>query len=131
MNLTLPSDEITYPLRTQGDFASIENGAAMVSVTKRFIVIGGHKTSISLEDEFWGALRELARSRKILLSSFILQIKEAHPKNNLSSAVRVFLLEHYRAQPKPSTAYPVPAANAVLKQRSHRARDVGQSLPHE
>jgi len=106
----------------------------MVSVTKRSIVIGGHKTSISLEDEFWGALRELARSRKILLSSFILQIKEAHPKNNLSSAVRVFLLEHYRAQPKPSTAYPLPAAraaNAVLKQRSHHARDVGQSLPHK
>jgi predicted DNA-binding ribbon-helix-helix protein len=66
-------------------------------VIKRSVVIAKHKTSISLEDEFWMALKEIARGRRLTLSPLILAIRQ-HYEGNLSSAVRVFVFDHYRAQ---------------------------------
>jgi predicted DNA-binding ribbon-helix-helix protein len=66
------------------------------SVKKRSIVIGSHKTSISLEDNFWTCLRQIARERATTASELIGMLDAARNGGNLSSTIRVFVLEHYR-----------------------------------
>lgn len=68
------------------------------AVKKRSIVVGKRKTSASLENEFWDALRDVAHSRKITMSALLEIIKATHQQNGLSSAIRVFILNHYRGQ---------------------------------
>jgi predicted DNA-binding ribbon-helix-helix protein len=65
-------------------------------VTKRSIVIAGHKTSVSLEDQFWGALREIATARGTTPARLVSSINADRQHNNLSSAIRLFVLDHYR-----------------------------------
>jgi len=65
-------------------------------VVKRSIVIAGHKTSVSLEDAFWEALKEIAGSRRLTLSDLVATIDSARTQGNLSSAIRLFVLDHYR-----------------------------------
>jgi len=67
-------------------------------VVKRSIVIAGHKTSVSLEDAFWKGLKEIASSRNITLSDIVATIDSERRHGNLSSAIRLFVLDHYRAQ---------------------------------
>jgi predicted DNA-binding ribbon-helix-helix protein len=67
-------------------------------VTKRSIVIGHHKTSVSLEDAFWNALREIARGRGETLSHLVASIDANRQSANLSSAIRLFVLGFYRDQ---------------------------------
>jgi predicted DNA-binding ribbon-helix-helix protein len=66
-------------------------------VTKRSIVIAGHKTSVSLEDAFWKGLKEIASERDLTLSEMVAAIDSGRPAGNLSSAIRLFVLDHYRA----------------------------------
>jgi predicted DNA-binding ribbon-helix-helix protein len=68
------------------------------TVTKRSIVISGHKTSISLEDPFWSGLKEIAKNRSATLSSVVARIESSRQYGNLSSAIRLFVLEHARRQ---------------------------------
>jgi predicted DNA-binding ribbon-helix-helix protein len=68
------------------------------AIKKRSIVIGSRKTSVSLENEFWEALKDIAQSRRIPLSALVETIKAEHQQNGLSSAIRVFILNHYRKQ---------------------------------
>jgi predicted DNA-binding ribbon-helix-helix protein len=65
---------------------------------KRSIVRNGQKTSVSLESEFWDGLREIASQQRITLSTLVSQIAQTRTGNNLSSAIRVFVLNHLRAQ---------------------------------
>ena len=65
-------------------------------VTKRSIVVGGHKTSVSLEGAFWNGLKEVAASRKVTLSDLVGSIDSGRVHGNLSSAVRLFVLDYYR-----------------------------------
>jgi predicted DNA-binding ribbon-helix-helix protein len=67
-------------------------------VVKRSIVIGGHKTSVSLEDEFWNGLKQVAASRSLTLSELVGTIDLNRKNANLSSTLRLFLLDHYRTQ---------------------------------
>ena len=67
-------------------------------VVKRSIVIAGHKTSVSLEDAFWKALKEIASGRNLTLSDLVAAIDSERRHGNLSSAIRLFVLDHYRAQ---------------------------------
>jgi predicted DNA-binding ribbon-helix-helix protein len=67
------------------------------TVKKRSIVIGRHKTSISLEDDFWTSLQQIARARQVTRSDLIASLAAARENSNLSSAIRVFVLDHYRA----------------------------------
>lgn len=67
-------------------------------VVKRSIVIAGHKTSVSLEDAFWAALKEIATGRDMTLSDLVASIDTDRRHGNLSSAIRLFVLDHYRAQ---------------------------------
>jgi len=68
------------------------------SNTKRSIVRNGQKTSVSLEKEFWEALREIASVQKKKLTTLVQQIDEERNGGNLSSAIRVFVFNHLRAQ---------------------------------
>jgi predicted DNA-binding ribbon-helix-helix protein len=67
-------------------------------VVKRSIVIAGHKTSVSLEDAFWRGLKEIATERDITLSDLVASVDTDRRNGNLSSAIRLFVLDHYRAQ---------------------------------
>jgi predicted DNA-binding ribbon-helix-helix protein len=67
-------------------------------VAKRSICIAGHKTSVSLEDAFWKELREIAAERHMKLSELAHTISIEREKGNLSSAIRLFVLEFYRKQ---------------------------------
>ena len=67
-------------------------------VVKRSIVIAGHKTSVSLEDAFWTGLKEIAIARRTTLSDQVAAIDTERHHGNLSSAIRLFVLNHYQAQ---------------------------------
>ncbi len=66
-----------------------------MAVIKRSIVIAGRKTSISLEDDFWRAFKEIASARDLKLTQLVGSIASERT-GNLSSAIRVFVLNHYR-----------------------------------
>ena len=67
-------------------------------IIKRSIVVSGHKTSISLEDAFWSGLKEIAEAQGASLSETVTEIDRARRQNNLSSAIRLFVLGHIRDQ---------------------------------
>jgi predicted DNA-binding ribbon-helix-helix protein len=69
----------------------------MNHVPRRSIMIAGRKTSITLEDAFWIALKEIARARNMPLSDLVATI-DSERHLNLSSAIRVFVLDFYRDQ---------------------------------
>jgi len=68
------------------------------AITKRSVVIGGHKTSVSLEEPFWNAVREIAGNQQVTVSSLLRQIDLERRNSNLSSAIRVYVLESVRSQ---------------------------------
>ena len=71
-------------------------------VIKRSILIAGHKTSVSIEDAFWTALKDIAQARRQSLAERIGAIDGARQtgksSGNLSSAIRVFVLDYYRGR---------------------------------
>ena len=67
-------------------------------VVKRSIVIAGHKTSVSLEDAFWQGLKQIAAGRNLTLSDLVASIDHDRHQGNLSSAIRLFVLDHYRSR---------------------------------
>ena len=75
-------------------------------VVKRSIVIDGHKTSVSLEEAFWKSLREIAHERGDTLTRLVTSIDVNRETKNLSSAIRVFILDFYKGQSgQPSQAF--------------------------
>jgi predicted DNA-binding ribbon-helix-helix protein len=64
------------------------------AIVKRSACIRGRKTSISLEDAFWNYLRDVAVARGLSPSALIAEIDAQNRDTNLSSAVRLFVLEH-------------------------------------
>ena len=67
-------------------------------VVKRSIVIAGHKTSVSLEDAFWKALKDIGAERDTTLSDLVATIDSTRRRGNLSSAIRLFVLEYFQTQ---------------------------------
>ena len=67
------------------------------SIVKRSIVLAGHKTSVSLEEPFYQALKDIAASRRVPLRDLITRIDTDREHGNLSSAIRLFVLNHYKA----------------------------------
>ena len=68
-------------------------------IIKRSVVIGRHRTSVSVEDAFWDDLRQIARAQQLTLSKLIAEIDENRQYNNPSSAIRVFVLQSNFTQP--------------------------------
>lgn len=71
---------------------------AASAVAKHSLTIAGHRTSVSLEQAFWHALRDISRARGQSLAALIGEIDAARGSANLSSAIRVFVLKHAHAQ---------------------------------
>ena len=65
------------------------------TIRKRSVTIAGHSTSVSLEAAFWDGLKEIATARGLSVNGLIEQIDDGRT-GNLSSAIRVFVLRHYR-----------------------------------
>jgi predicted DNA-binding ribbon-helix-helix protein len=67
-------------------------------VAKRSIIVGGHKTSVSLEEQFWSGLKEISGQRGMTLSEVVSEIDTNRQLGNLSSAIRLFVLDHFRSR---------------------------------
>jgi len=93
------------------------------AVVKRSIVIAGHKTSVSLEDAFWNGLKEIGREHKTTLSGLVGDIDVRRLHANLSSAIRIFVLHHFRSQIPQTSTHRVEASTKM-----HRVANVGHSF---
>jgi predicted DNA-binding ribbon-helix-helix protein len=67
-------------------------------VVKRSVEVGGRTTSVSLEDEFWSRLRQIAFDQNISIQQLIFKIDSKREGSNLSSAIRLFVLDYYRSR---------------------------------
>ena len=83
------------PIETAGRVHPAQ-GRKNSSVIKRSVIRNGHKSSISLEDQFWDALREIAEQKDIAISTLVAAIDHNRTTSNLSSAIRVYVLDHFR-----------------------------------
>ena len=65
---------------------------------KRSLTLKGHRTSVSLEDEFWAAFRDIAREKRRPINELAAEIdKDRGLETGLASAIRLYVLAHYRA----------------------------------
>jgi predicted DNA-binding ribbon-helix-helix protein len=72
-------------------------GAIMKSkVIKRSVIVDGHKTSVCLEDAFWSCLNEIAEAQGATVSEMVTEIDRVRQRPNLSSAIRLFVLDWVR-----------------------------------
>ena len=67
-------------------------------VVKRSIVVAGHKTSVSLEAAFWNGMKEISAARDMTLSDLVGEIDGSRQQGNLSSAIRLYVLEYFRTR---------------------------------
>jgi predicted DNA-binding ribbon-helix-helix protein len=65
------------------------------TIHKRSIVLDGLKTSVSLEDEFWTSLREIAANQGVPLGQMLNEVHQTRLSSNFSSALRLFVLQHF------------------------------------
>jgi predicted DNA-binding ribbon-helix-helix protein len=72
-------------------------------VVKRSIVVGGHKTSVSLEEAFWNGMKEISKERGITLSELVGGINTNRQQGSLSSGIRLFVLDHFKNRSAGST----------------------------
>jgi predicted DNA-binding ribbon-helix-helix protein len=70
--------------------------ALATRIRKRSLTVAGHRTSISLEEPFWRALREVAAEQGCSTAELVARIDAARGAGGLSSAIRVYLLEYVR-----------------------------------
>jgi predicted DNA-binding ribbon-helix-helix protein len=75
-----------------------EDGHMKSLIAKRSIMVKRRKTSITLEDDFWQALREIAMLRRVSLSRLISSIDADREFANLSSAIRLFVLRFFKEE---------------------------------
>lgn len=80
-------------------------------IVKRSLSIAGHRTSVSLEEPFWDALREIAQKQSCSIQALVQRIDKERDEQNLSSAIRVFVLQTLRDQLSRQN-YPSPTAEA-------------------
>jgi predicted DNA-binding ribbon-helix-helix protein len=72
--------------------------AVKSQIIKRSIKVSGHRTSITLEDEFWSGLKQIAQAQGASLTQTVTEIDTTRQQGNLSSAIRLFVLGHIRDQ---------------------------------
>ena len=65
---------------------------------KRSVALRGHSTSVSLEDAFWSELKRMSAERNLALSALVAEIDDARTADNLSSALRLAVLNHLRGR---------------------------------
>ncbi|NBV60749.1 MAG: aryl-sulfate sulfotransferase [Rhodobacteraceae bacterium] len=70
---------------------------------KHSLTLQGHRTSVTLEPEFWQAFRTIAEEKGIALNALAAEVDAGRaPETGLASAIRVYVLRHYRAQARPA-----------------------------
>jgi predicted DNA-binding ribbon-helix-helix protein len=70
---------------------------------KHSLTLQGHRTSVTLEAEFWQAFRTIAEEKGIALNALAAEVDAGRaPETGLASAIRVYVLRHYRAQARPA-----------------------------
>ncbi len=84
------------PLTEISTHRAVEQRTTNSRIVKRSIIRNGHKSSVSLEDQFWDCLREIAKTKMLTVSKLIEEIDHRHHGDNLSSAIRVFVLGYYQ-----------------------------------
>ena len=88
-------------------------------VVKRSIVIGDNKTSVTLEDEFWNGLKQIA-DKELTTRSALVKLIDTNRKNgNLSSAIRLFVFNHFRSLGESKPTEGELCAHAALQERRH------------
>ena len=99
------------------------------SVVKRSVFPAGHKTSVSLEDDFWKALKDISGARQMSQSALIHEIDQERRQGNLSSAIRLFVLKFYRSQAAANVADKMLARHSMrapamqqVRRRAEKAR---------
>jgi len=68
------------------------------AIIKHSVVVSTHKTSVSLEDQFWESLKQIADHANVPLGKLVEQIDQGRTRGNLSSAIRIFVLEYFRSR---------------------------------
>ncbi len=91
------------PFRVRRRSADAEGKASvgvsgMRAVVQRSITFGGRKTSVTVDDAFWDGLKEIADRRQMTLADLVVEIDAQRQHSNLSSAIRLYVLEYYRSQ---------------------------------
>lgn len=96
--MTLPNPALDKTSNHPNGHAEKADGDGYLKsqVVKRSLLVGKHKTSVSLEDAFWNALRAIANERGVSLSKLVDNIDSERQHTNLSSAIRLFVYEHHR-----------------------------------
>ena len=92
MSASSPPPDASGPDREAGESGAAKS-VAPGRLLKRSMVIAGHRTSISLENIFWTALKSIATARGQSIAGLVVSIDETRGDANLSSAIRVFVLE--------------------------------------
>ena len=82
-------------------------------VVKRSIVVAGHKTSVSLEEAFWNGMKEISGLRNMTLSELVGEIDSNRQQGNLSSAIRLFVLDYFRTRAMPAAAPDAPRPHGL------------------
>jgi predicted DNA-binding ribbon-helix-helix protein len=88
-------------------------------VAKRSIIVGGRKTSVSVEEAFWSGMKEISGARSMALSQLVSEIDANRNLGNLSSAIRQFVLEHFKSR--------AVAPIGELRPRAGHARELAES----
>lgn len=91
------------------------------AVVKRSVVIDGHKTSVSLEEEFFHSLKEIADEKRCTLSRLIREVDTVRRQQNLSSSLRLFVLDHYVKRLKALAEPPNAAAGAPVEIKARQS----------
>ena len=92
---------------------NVRLAATASAVVKRSILLGGRNTSVSLEDEFWTALKEIAAARNMTVSQLIAVIDGERDQINLSSTLRLFVLRWFREKAEQGWHQESPRAEAA------------------
>lgn len=74
---------------------AVRNGG--FAIRKRAIAVDGRRTSVSLEKEFWESFKTIAAEREVTINALASQVRRTCGQTNLSSAIRLFVLDYYRA----------------------------------
>jgi predicted DNA-binding ribbon-helix-helix protein len=91
------------------------------SVVKRSVKIDGRTTSVSLEEAFWSALKDIARGRGMSLAELVSSINAKRDHPNLSSGIRLFVLDHFHIQVNEGAAARNASPNVETTQQAKSA----------
>ena len=92
-------DQFASAARENGHITSLLEKIMQSTIAKRSIIVAGHQTSVSLEDAFWNGLKEIGKRHNRTLSELVGDINGRRQRGNLSSAIRLFVLDQFRALP--------------------------------